>query len=171
VGIEADAFAVSDGLDGDDVPEVFGDDVGDQEIDFSGVVDGVAGSGGADAVAGFGVAAGGFDLDAEEAAAASDDGVVAFTVSPGDADAEAEVGGASQEGGFGGFSAALAGGGGDGVESDDFGDAWIDEWDSLGQSFPSEGVDLDQDVRRVVRVCLHNGKGAAGGLRLACSLN
>jgi hypothetical protein len=134
VGIEADAFAVSDGCDGDDVPEVFGDDVGDQEVDFGGGVDGVAGSGGADTVAGIGVAAGGFDLDAEEAAAtASDDGVVTFTVSPGDADAEAEVGGAGQEGGFGGFSAALAGGGGDGVEGDDFGDVGLGEWDWLWQ--------------------------------------
>jgi len=89
VGIEADAFAVSDGGGGDDVPEVFGDEVGDQEIDFGWSVDGVAGSGGADAVASFGVARGGFDLDAEEALAEGDDGIVAFTVSPGDADGEA----------------------------------------------------------------------------------
>jgi len=174
VGIEADAFAVSDGFDGDDVPDIFGDDVGDEEVDFGGGVDGVAGSGGADAVSGLGVAAGGFDLDAEEAGAAADDGVVAFTVSPGDADAEAEAGGAGQEGGFGGFAAALAGGSGDGVEGDYFGDL---EW----ARFPAGALELgrlelrqrqlNQDVRWVVRVCFHNEKGAAGGLRLMCSLN
>jgi len=179
VGIEADAFAVSDGFDGDDVPDIFGDDVGDEEVDFGGGVDGVAGSGGADAVAGFGVAACRFDLDTEEAGAAADDGVVAFTISPGDADAEAEAGGAGQEGGFGGFSAALAGGGGYGVEGDDLGD--------LGWArFPAGALalgrlelrrlelrqrQLNQDVRWVVRVCFHNEKGAAGGLRLMCSLN
>ena len=119
VGIEADAFAVSDGLDGDDVPDVFRDDVGDEEVDFFAGIDFAAGSGGFDAVAGFGVEGGGFDLNAEESAAEFDDGVVAVAVSPGDADGEAEIGGAGEEGGFGGFSAALAGGLGDGVDGDD----------------------------------------------------
>ncbi|MGB8729942.1 MAG: hypothetical protein WCC99_01760 [Candidatus Sulfotelmatobacter sp.] len=120
VGIEADAFPVSDGLDGDDVPEVFGDDIGNEEIDFGGGVDLTAGSGGFDAVAGLGVAGGGFDLHAEEAAVESDDRIVAVAVSPGKADAEAEVGGAGEEGGLGGFSATFAGRDGDGVDGDDF---------------------------------------------------
>jgi hypothetical protein len=38
VGIEADAFALAEGFDGNDVPDVFGEDVADEEID---VVDGV----------------------------------------------------------------------------------------------------------------------------------
>ena len=89
VGIEADAFAASDGLDGDDVPDVFGDYVADEEVDFFAGVDAAAGSGGFDAVAGLGVEGGGFDLDAEEAAIEFDYGVVAVAVSPGEADAEA----------------------------------------------------------------------------------
>ena len=42
MGIEADAFAASDGGDGDDVPDVFGDDVGDEEIDFGGGIGALA---------------------------------------------------------------------------------------------------------------------------------
>ena len=59
---------MADGLNGDYVPEVFGDYVGDEEVDFFAGIDFAAGSGGFDAVAGFGVASGGFDLDAEESA-------------------------------------------------------------------------------------------------------
>ena len=113
-----DAFALSDGLDGDDVPDVFGDNVSDEEVDFFAGVGVAAGSGGFDAVAVVGVQGGGFDLDAEESVVEFDDGVVAVALSPGDADAEAQGGGAGEEGGFGGLSATLAGGLGDGVESD-----------------------------------------------------
>ena len=83
MGIEADAFALADGLDGDDVPDVFGDDVADEEVDFFTGIDFAAGSGGFDAVASLGVESGGFDLDAEESAVEFDDGVVAVAVSPG----------------------------------------------------------------------------------------
>lgn len=121
MGIEADAFAASDGLDGDDVPDVFGDDVGDEEVDFFTRIDFSAGSGGFDAVAGLGVEVGGFNLDAKESVIEFDDGVVTVAVSPGDADAEAESGGAGEECGLGGFSEALAGGFGGGVE----GDEWV----------------------------------------------
>jgi hypothetical protein len=159
MGIEADTFAVSDGFDGHDVPEVFGDDVGDEEIDFGGGVDGVAGSGGADAVASIGVAGGGFDLDAEKALAEGDDGVVAFTVSPGDADGEAEAGGAGEEGGLGGFSAALAGGSGDGMKGDDWrcgvGRLRVD---AAGGDWLDVGWDVGMGN-------VHNRKGAAGWLR------
>ena len=63
MGIEADFLPLSDGLDGDDVPDVFGDDVADEKVDFFAGIDFPAGSGGFDAVAGFGVAGGGFDVD------------------------------------------------------------------------------------------------------------
>ncbi len=116
MGIEADAFALAQGFDGEDVPDVFGDYVADEEVDIVDGVDLAIGSGGFDAVAAFGVAGGGFDLDAEESAAEVDGGVVAVAVSPGNEDAEVEIGGAGEEGGFGGFSAALAGGAGCGVE-------------------------------------------------------
>jgi len=121
VGIEADAFALADRLDGDDVPDVFGDDVADEEVDLFAGVDFAAGSGGFDAVAGLGVEGGGFNLDAKESVIEFDDGVVAVAVSPGKADAEAEMDGAGEEGGFGGFSEALAGGFGGCVE----GDEWV----------------------------------------------
>ncbi len=84
VGIEADAFALSDGVDGDDVPDVFRNDVGDEEVDFFAGIDLTAGSGGFDAVAGFGEEGGGFDLDAKESVVEFDDGVVAVAISPGD---------------------------------------------------------------------------------------
>ena len=74
-----------------------------------------------------------------------DYGVVAVTVSPGDADAEAEGGGAGEEGGFGGFSATLARGLGDGVEGDGFLWDWV--W------------------LRIVSLLSHK-KGATSGLRL-----
>ena len=146
MGIEADAFARADRLDGDDVPDVFGDNVGDEEIDFAGGVDEAAGSGSFDAVASLGVEGGGFDLDAKESAVEFDDGIVAIAVSPGEADGEAEMGGAGQEGGFGGFSATFAGGLGDGVDGD------------RGQ----RGLRLV----RIVGFVPHDKKGAAGGLRL-----
>ena len=145
-----DAFAASDGLDGNDVPDVLGDDVGDEEVDFGGGVGDAAGSSGLDAVAMFRVTGSGLDLDAEESAAAFDDGVVALAVSPGEADGEFEVGGTGEEGGFCGFTATLAGGDGDGVEGDDSGEVWEEE------VFPAG---LDQNYGCIT----HNRKGAAGG--------
>jgi len=118
VGIKADTFALADGLNGDDVPDIFGDNVGDEEVDFFTRIDSPVGSGGFDAVAGLGVEGSGFDLDAEESAVEFDDGVIAVAVSPGDADTETEMGGAGEEGGFGGFSATFAGGLGNGVDGD-----------------------------------------------------
>jgi hypothetical protein len=145
-GIEADGFAGADGLDGDDVPEIFGDDVGDEEIYFFAGIDFPAGSGGFDAIASLGAAGGGFDLDPEESVIEFDDGVVAITVSPGDEDGEAEMGGAGQEGGFGGFSAALAGGSGDGVDGD-----------GLAFEIGARVLGANDDGGR------HNAKGAASG--------
>jgi len=116
--VEADAFALADGLDGDEVPDVFRDDVSDEEIDFLARINLPAGSGGFNAIAGLGVESGGFDLDAEETVVEFNDGVVAIAVSPRDADAETEGGGAGEEGGFGGFADALARGLGDGLEGE-----------------------------------------------------
>ena len=158
VGIEAGAFAMANGLDGNDVPDVFGDDVGDEEIDFGGGVDGAAGPGGFDAVAGFEIASGGFDLNAEEAVAEGDDGVVALAVSPREADAEAEVGGAGQESGFGGLSATLAGGFGDGVEFDQVRNSF-----GGGRLFPAGALEFCDYGSRIVFILPHNEKGAAGG--------
>jgi hypothetical protein len=116
-GIEADALTASDGLDGDEVPDVFGDDIADEEVDFGGGVDAAVGSTGIDPVAALGEAGGGFDLHAEKSAAEFDGGVVRVAVSPREADREAECGGAGEESGFGGFSATLAGVG-DGVDGE-----------------------------------------------------
>ena len=117
VGVEAEAFAEAGGFDGDDVPEVKRRYIAGDEVGFFGGVDGLAVAAVFDAVAAVGEEFGAFDLDAVEAAAAVvDDEVVAFGLAPGGADAEAHAGGAGEEGGFGGFSAALAGGFGDGVE-------------------------------------------------------
>ncbi|MFZ0295701.1 MAG: hypothetical protein WAL52_18975 [Candidatus Sulfotelmatobacter sp.] len=148
-GIEADGFAGADGLDGDDVPQIFGDEVGDEEVYFFTRIDFPVGSGGFDAVASLGIAGGGFDLNAEKTAVEFDDGIVAVTVSPGDEDGEAEMGGAGEEGGFGGFSATLAGGGGDGVDGD-------------GPAFEigARVLGADDDCGR------HNKKWRSGWLRL-----
>jgi hypothetical protein len=166
VGIEPGAFAIAEGIDRDDVPDIFRDDVGDKEIDFGGGVGDAAGSGGFDSVAMLGVSGGRFDLDAEESVAVVDDGVVAFAVSPREADGESEMSGAGEEGGFGGFSATLAGGGGDGVDGDDAGGRWFEQG-----VFPA-GMDparFDQNFGCAENKDRHNGKGAAGGCA-GCSL-
>ena len=166
MGIEADAFASSDGLDGNDVPDVFGDDVADEEVDFFAGVDFTAGSGGFDAVAGLGVEGGGFHLDAEESVIEFDDGVVAVAVSPREADAEAEGGGAGEEGGFGGFSEALAGGFGGGVEGEEWVLGDIHKRDARAKSKAS-----DKSVRPTCNcksTCNGNSKGKVKGVGQEC---
>ena len=103
-GIKSDPFAIANGLDGNDVPEIFGDEVGGEKVDFGGSIDLAIGSGGFDAIAVLGIEGGRFDLDAEESVAEFDYGVVAVAIAPRDEDAEAEMGSAGKEGGFGGFS-------------------------------------------------------------------
>ncbi len=110
VRIEAEHGRENASLDGEDVPDVERDDVGDEEVDVRGRVNraafanGICGAGfvgaGAETVSGF-------DLDAEEAAAVVEDEVVAFGVSPGLGHAEAERAGFVEEGGFGALSGAL----------------------------------------------------------------
>ena len=103
-------------MNGDDVPQIFGDDPGDEEIDFVASVGGLP-SGGFDAIARLGVALGGFDLNAPEIAVSGvEEKVVALAVSPRLGDAEAQSGGFGEKGGLGGFSATLAGGEADSVD-------------------------------------------------------
>jgi hypothetical protein len=103
VGIEAEHGRGHAGLDGENVPDVERDDVGDEEIN---VARGIDGASFADSVGGAGFVSlgaetvGGLDLDAEKAMAVVEDEVVAFGVSPGLGNAEAERAGFVEEGGF-----------------------------------------------------------------------
>jgi len=64
---------MADGFDRDDVPDVFRNNVSNEEVNFGGRVGDAAGSGGFDAIAGFGIAGGGFHLDTQETLAEVDD--------------------------------------------------------------------------------------------------
>jgi len=111
VGIEAQAGGAGEGVDGQDVPRVHGEDVGDQDVDVVGGVSDFAFA--VDAVDGLDVVAAGtedfgaFELHAPEAGAGVEDEVVALAVSPRLGDEEAEGVGLEHEGGFGEFSGAL----------------------------------------------------------------
>ena len=129
LGIEAQSLSRSERGGGHDVPDVFRDDVGDQEIDFCGRV-GAGAAGVLDAVTAFGEALSGFHLHAPVVVAGVDDEVVALAVAPGFGDTEAEAGGFGEKRGFGDFPAAFAGGEANGM---DFGNhlrriASIGEW-------------------------------------------
>jgi len=110
---EVDAAGVFQVADRDDVPDVFGDDIGDEGVDVAlavGVQGEVVGAEGVSAVGGFAVR--GFDLHAGEGAAAVvrvEDEVVGFAVAPGFEDGEAEVSGFGEEESFGNFSETLGG--------------------------------------------------------------
>jgi hypothetical protein len=92
-------------LAGEDVPDVFGDDVDGEEVDLmAGVVLAAAGFDGADVSAVL-AGDGGFDLDAEEVSVALDGDVVTGGVSPGLGDVEAALGDAGHEIQFGPFAA------------------------------------------------------------------
>jgi len=105
-GVEVEVSAErNDDLGGEDVPDVFGDDVDGEEIHLlAGVVLAAAGSDGADVSAVL-AGDGGFDLDAEEISAALDGDVVAGRVSPGLGDVEAALGDAGHEVEFGPLAA------------------------------------------------------------------
>src|SRR3984885_8345508 len=111
VGIEAEAGGLLDGCDGQDVTDIYGQDVGDQEVDVVGGVGDFALA--VDAVNGLDVVAAGaedfgeFELYAPQAGAVADDEVVAFAVSPGLGDVKAQGFGLEPEGGFGDFSGAF----------------------------------------------------------------
>ena len=98
-------------VDGENVPDIYGDDVSDEEVDVTGGVDVggliAVGVDGVAAVLGTGV--GGFDLHAEETVSGFDDEVVAVALAPGFGDAEAEAGCLVQKSGFGDLAATLGG--------------------------------------------------------------
>ena len=119
VGAEMEHGVALEGLDGDDVPDVFGDDVSGEEVDVVlGVVVGVAAA--FDRVLAAVVRGGTFDLHAPEAVAGIDHDVVGVALSPESGDGETQAGCSGQERGLGGFSATLAVGSADGVEGDGF---------------------------------------------------
>jgi hypothetical protein len=111
----------ADGVHGDEVPGIFGDDVGGDEVDFTGAVrDGAAGSAAVsvDPIESKEKLGGSFDLDAPEQRCEREAGmglacveyeVVAFAVSVGFADGEAHAGGDELEDEFGELSATLGG--------------------------------------------------------------
>jgi hypothetical protein len=108
--IEAEHGRRNARLDGEDIPDVERDDVGDEKVDVRGRVNGAALTDGICRAGFVGAGAetvGGFDLDAEKAAAVVENEVVALGVSPGLGDAEAERAGFVEEGGFGALSGAL----------------------------------------------------------------
>ena len=110
MGVEAEHGGRLAGADGEDVPEVEGDDVGDQEIDVAGGIDGAGFADGISGAGFVGVGAeggGGLDLDADEAASVVEDEVVALAVAPGFGDAESEGTGFVEESGFAAFAAAF----------------------------------------------------------------
>ncbi len=98
VGVDAEGRGAEIG-DGDDVPDVAGDDVGDEEVDIGCGVDGagVAAGGGVDAIAASGAVRGGFDLHAAEALAGVGDEVVAAAVAVGLGDDESATRGLHHE--------------------------------------------------------------------------
>lgn len=92
---------------GEDVPDVFEDDVDGEEVDLvAGVV--VAAGLEGDEISVGRAGDGGFDLDAEEVAAALDGAVVAGGVSPGLGDVEAALGDAGHEDEFGPLAAVFS---------------------------------------------------------------
>jgi hypothetical protein len=106
VGVDEEGGGVETG-DGDDVPGVAGDDVGDEEVDVCGGVDGagVAAGGGVDAIASSGAVGGGFDLHAVKALAGVGDEVVAAAVAVGLGDDESAARGLHHEHHFDEFAA------------------------------------------------------------------
>jgi hypothetical protein len=110
VRVEAEHGRGNAGFDGKHVPDVERDDVGDEEVDVAGRVNGAAfadGVGGPSFVSVRTETVGGLDLDAKQAAAVVENEVVALGVAPGLGNAEAEGAGFVEEGGFGAFSGAF----------------------------------------------------------------
>jgi hypothetical protein len=110
VGIEAEHGSGYAGADGEHVPDIERNDVGDEEVDVFGAVDGSSfadGVGGAGFVGAGAEAIGGFDLDAEAAAPVVEDEVVALGVSSRLGDAEAELAGFVEKSSFGALSGAF----------------------------------------------------------------
>lgn len=109
VGVEGDGTAAVDFCEGDDVPSVFGDDVGGDEVEDVANVRAMASADGAGvSILYFGVfdfVGGGFDLHAGEAAFVSGDEVVVGHFSPRLADLEPVFGGGDEKTHLGPFAA------------------------------------------------------------------
>lgn len=99
----------------DYIPQIFGDNVNREEIDFAGGVAAIIASA-FDRVMRVDKTHGGFDLNAPEPAAGVGDEVVALAVSPDTGDAEAEGGGFGEESGFCGLAMRLTSGEADGMD-------------------------------------------------------
>jgi len=116
VGIEVEEGASQEGVDGDDVPGVFGDDVGGDEVY---VVFGVeVASTAFDLILAAGAGdVGAFDLHPPDEAAlgGADQDVNGVAFSPRFGDGKIEADGAGDKGGFGSFSATFAVGLAEGV--------------------------------------------------------
>ena len=93
----------------DYIPQIFGDDINREEIDFAGGIAAIIASA-LNHIMRVDKTHGGFDLNAPEPAAGVGDEVVALAVSPDTGDAEAEAGGFGEESGFRGLAMRLAGG-------------------------------------------------------------
>lgn len=102
VGEEKQAF-LFDFIDGDYVPDVDRDEVGDKHIDFLGCVERflVVAASCMQIVVTAVVAASGFDLDTPQALAGVEDEVIAFAVAPWFGDSETKGGGFVEESEFG----------------------------------------------------------------------
>lgn len=99
-GVEHDCglFGADDAFCGDDVPDIFGDDVGGEVIEVAALVGQAAGGVDIAAVATLGAAGGGgLNLHAHEVAVGFYDRVVAGRVSPGIKNLEAMFGGCGYE--------------------------------------------------------------------------
>src|SRR5580698_8647050 len=101
--------------DGNYIPQIFGDNVNREEIDFAGGIAAIIASA-LNHIMRVDKTHGGFDLDAPEFFARVEDEVVALTVSPDTGDAEAESGGFGEESGFGGLAMRLTRGEADGMD-------------------------------------------------------
>lgn len=99
----------------DYIPQIFGDNINREEIDFAGGVAAIVASA-LDRVMRVNKTHGGFDLNAPEAATGVGDEVVALAVSPDTGDAEAEGGGFGEESGFCGLAMRLTSGEADGMD-------------------------------------------------------
>jgi len=114
VGVEAEHGLGCADFDGDDVPDVEGDEVGSDEVDVALGVGDVAMAGfvgGAGFVGAGAEGVGALDLDADEVncwvRTVVEDEVVTLAVSPGLGDGEAALAGLVEESGFGALSGAL----------------------------------------------------------------
>ena len=100
---------------GDYIPQIFGDNINREEIDFAGGIAAIIASA-LNHIMRVDKTHGGLDLNAPEFFARVEDEVVALAVSPDTGDAEAEAGGFGEESGFGGLAMRLACGEADGMD-------------------------------------------------------